>query len=49
MGKNGVFVPLLENILNAALEGEMYAHMDFGKRQNGNRRNEHTPKQVQSS
>jgi transposase-like protein len=28
LGKDGAFTPLLENILNAALEGEMDAHMD---------------------
>ncbi|MEG2158112.1 MAG: transposase, partial [Bacteroidaceae bacterium] len=26
-GKDGAFAPLLENILNAALEGEMDAHL----------------------
>jgi putative transposase len=27
LGKDGAFAPLLENILNAALEGEMEAHL----------------------
>ena len=28
LGKDGAFAPLLENLLNAALEGEMDVHMD---------------------
>ena len=28
LGKDGAFAPLLENLLNAALEGEMDDHMD---------------------
>ena len=27
LGKDGAFAPLLESILNAALEGEMEAHL----------------------
>ena len=38
----------MENILNAALEGEMDAHLDKHERLSGNRRNGHTPKQVQT-
>lgn len=48
-GKNGVLAPLLENLLNAALEGEMDAHMNLDERENGNRRNGYGTKQVQSS
>jgi len=48
LGKGGAFAPLLENILNAALEGEMGAHMDIEERSLGNRRNGYTPKQVQT-
>jgi Transposase and inactivated derivatives len=48
LGKDGAFAPLLENILNAALEGEMDAHMDEEERSVGNRRNGHTSKQVQT-
>ena len=48
-GKDGVFAPLLENLLNAALEGEMDSHLDEDKRSSGNRRNGYTGKQVQSS
>lgn len=47
LGKGGAFAPLLESILNAALEGEMDAHLDEQERLSGNRRNGHTPKQVQ--
>lgn len=48
LGKDGAFAPLLENILNAALEGEMDSHMDVEERSRGNRRNGYMPKQVQS-
>lgn len=48
LGKDGAFAPLLENILNAALEGEMDAHMNEEERLSGNRRNGYTPKQVQT-
>lgn len=49
LGKDGVFAPLLENLLNAALEGEMDAHLDEEERLCGNRRNGHMSKQVQTS
>ena len=39
LGKDGAFAPLLESILNAALEGEMDAHLNAEERLNGNRRN----------
>ncbi|MDD3645642.1 MAG: hypothetical protein PHR19_08965 [Bacteroidales bacterium] len=32
LGKGGAFAPLLEKIINAALEGEMDAHMDCEER-----------------
>ena len=48
LGKGGAFAPLLEKILNAALEGEMDAHMDAEERSLGNRRNGYTSKQVQT-
>lgn len=47
-GKDGAFAPLLENILNAALEGEMDAHLTEESRQMGNRRNGKMQKQVQT-
>ncbi len=47
-GKGGAFASLLENILNAALEGEMDVHLDADERSLGNRRNGHMSKQVQT-
>lgn len=47
-GKDGALVPLLENIINAALEGEMDAHLTEESRQAGNRRNGKMQKQVQT-
>lgn len=48
LGKDGAFAPLLENILNAALEGEMDAHLNVEERSTGNRRNGRMSKQVQT-
>ena len=48
LGKDGAFAPLLESILNAALEGEMDAHLDDYERDSGNRRNGKMHKQVQT-
>lgn len=48
-GKDGVLAPLLENLLNSALEGEMDSHLDAREREFGNRRNGHLSKQVQTS
>ena len=48
LGKDGAFAPLLESILNAALEGEMDAHLTSEERENGNRRNGKMYKQVQT-
>lgn len=47
-GKDGALSPLLENIINAALEGEMDAHLTEESRQAGNRRNGKMQKQVQT-
>lgn len=47
-GKDGALAPLLENIINAALEGEMGAHLSEESRQAGNRRNGKMRKQVQT-
>lgn len=38
-GKDGVLAPLLENLLNSAMEGEMDSHLDGVEREMGNRRN----------
>ena len=48
-GKDGVLTPLLENLLNSVLEGEMDSHLDGVEREMGNRRNGHMSKQVQTS
>ena len=48
-GKNGVLAPLLENLLNSALEGEMDCHLEGVEHELGNRRNGHMSKQVQTS
>src|SRR5574344_3791 len=47
-GKDGALAPMLERILNAALEGEMDAHLSREARENGNRRNGKMSKQVQT-
>lgn len=48
-GKDGAFAPLIQNILNAVLEGEMDAHLTEEERENGNRRNGKMQKQVRTS
>ena len=47
-GKDGAFAPMLEKILNAALEGEMDAHLSEESRAGGNRRNGKMDKQVKT-
>ena len=50
IGKDGVFTPLMKEFLEAALEGEMAAHMAscLDDPENQNRRNGKTSKMVQS-
>ena len=48
-GKDGVLAPLLENLLNSALVGEMDSHLENGECEYDNRRNGHMSKQVQTS
>lgn len=48
-GKDGAFGPMLKSFLEAALEGELDAHLDDAERQDGNRRNGKTSKTVQTS
>jgi putative transposase len=48
-GKDGVFTPLLQKILEAALEGEMDAHLEETRELSRNRRNGRNPKNIQSS
>ncbi len=47
-GEGGALAPMLERILNAALEGEMDAHLDKASRESGNRRNGRMAKKVQT-
>ena len=47
-GKDGALVPMLERILNAALEGEMDAHLNSDDRSSGNCRNGKMSKTVQT-
>lgn len=48
-GKDGVFTPLLKQILEASLEGEMDTHLKETRKADKNRRNGHTQKNMQSS
>lgn len=50
MGKEGIFTPLMKEFLEAALEGEMSAHMAtcLEEPENQNRRNGKNSKTVQS-
>lgn len=47
-GKDGALAPMLERILNVALEGEMDAHLSNESRESGNRRNGRMSKTVQT-
>lgn len=47
-GKDGALAPLLERILNSALEGEMDTHLSEEERSSGNRRNGKMSKKVQT-
>lgn len=47
-GKDGALAPMLERILNAALEGEMDAHLNSVDCSSGNRRNGKMSKTVQT-
>ena len=47
-GKDGVFVPTLEKLLNATLEGEMDANLTAESRAGGNRHNGKMDKQVKT-
>jgi putative transposase len=38
-GEEGAFAPLLQEMLNSVLEGEMEGHLDEEYRDNGNRKN----------
>lgn len=47
-GKDGAFHQVLEDFLNAALEGEMDSHLEATKPESGNRRNGKMRKQLQT-
>jgi len=48
-GKDGVFTPLLKQVLEAALEGEMDAHLTQTRQLENNRRNGRAQKNLKSS
>jgi putative transposase len=48
-GKNGAFAPMLKSFLEAALEGELEAHLDEDERKSGNRKNGKISKTLQTS
>lgn len=47
-GKDGVFTPLIKRVIEAALEGEMDAHLEETRQENKNRRNGKSPKNLKS-
>jgi transposase-like protein len=47
--KGGAFAPLLEEMLNSILEGELDAHLDAEQRNLGNRKNGKGTKQLKTS
>jgi len=48
-GKDGAFAPMLKSFLEAALEGELDAHLDEDERNSGNRKNGKVSKTLQTS
>lgn len=48
-GKDGAFAPLLQEMLNSILEGELNGHLDEEEREAGNRRNGRNKKQLKTS
>lgn len=48
-GKDGAFAPLLKDILEAALDGEIEDHLDEEQRSVGNRRNGKTSKRLKTA
>ena len=47
-GKEGAFAPLLQEMLNSILEGEMEGHLDEEERDAGNRKNGKTQEAAQN-
>ena len=48
-GKGGAFAPLLQEMLNSILEGEIEGHLDEQQRDTGNRKNGRNKKVVRTS
>ena len=48
-GKDGAFAPLLKDILEAAMEGELEGHLDEEERASGNRKNGKTSKKLKTA
>jgi transposase-like protein len=48
-GKEGAFAPLLQEMLNSILEGEIESHLDDEERENGNRKNGKSKKLLRTS
>jgi len=48
-GEKGIFTPLIKQVLEAALEGEMDSHLEETREDENNRRNGHTQKNLKSS
>lgn len=48
-GKGGAFAPLLQEMLNSILEGEIDGHLDEDERESGNRKNGKTKKTLKTS
>ena len=48
IGTNGIFTPLLKRLIEAAMEGEMDAHMEATRKNSNNRRNGHGAKNLKS-
>jgi transposase-like protein len=48
-GKGGAFAPLLQEMLNSILEGEIESHLDDEERENGNRKNGKSKKLLRTS
>ena len=48
-GEKGIFAPLLKQLLEAALEGEIESHLDEQQREQGNRRNGKSSKTIKTA
>lgn len=48
-GEGGIFSPLIKQVIEAALEGEMDEHLQETRQKENNRRNGHTQKNLKSS